>query len=117
MPCRLMPYAVRKTVVTEGQETDLFWEALGGRGEYQIGKSESTEQAEPADHQPQLLVMSEAAPDGVEDLPDYTQADLDDVEIFLLDAFYVVGSQVAVPRPVADCDLPLSHLPSSACVA
>ncbi|KAK9863837.1 hypothetical protein WJX84_007247 [Apatococcus fuscideae] len=84
---RLMPYAIRKTVVAEGEEPDAFWEAIGGKGNYQ---SEAATAPEPAAHEPQLLLFSEAAPDSLEDLPDYTQEDLDDDEIFLLDAFYTV---------------------------
>ena len=82
-----MPYAIRKTVVAEGEEPDTFWEALGGKGEYQ---SEPASSPEPAAHEPQLLLFSEAAPDGLEDLPGYSQDDLDDEAIFLLDAFYTV---------------------------
>ncbi len=88
-----MPYAVRKTVVAEGQEPDAFWEALGGKGEYQsesTGAAEPQQQQQQQQHQPQLLLFNDAAAGDVEDLPDYSQADLDDDEIFLLDAFYVV---------------------------
>lgn len=84
---RLMPYAIRKTVVAECEEPVAFWEALGGKGDYQ---SEPASSPQPAAHEPQLLLFSEAAPDGLEDISGYTQDDLDDEAIFLLDAFYTV---------------------------
>ena len=93
-----MPYAIRKTVVAEGEEPDTFWEAIGGKGDYQ---QDTASDPEPASHEPQLLLFSDAAPDGLEDLPGYTQDDLDDDEIFLLDAFYTV--LVNLQEPVEPC--------------
>ncbi|KAK9865537.1 hypothetical protein WJX84_002412 [Apatococcus fuscideae] len=98
---RLMPYAVRKIVVEEGQEPDAFWEALGGRGEYKTELSPAEARpaesspaepshAEPVSDEARLLLCSDEAPDGLEDLPGYTQDDLDDEDVFLLDAFYMV---------------------------
>lgn len=92
-----MPYAIRKTVVAEGEEPDAFWEALGGKGDYQ---SEPASSPQPKAHEPQLLLFSEAAPDGLEELPGYTQDDLDDEAILLLDAFYTVLAQIFQERPV-----------------
>ena len=96
-----MPYAVRKIVVEEGQEPDAFWEALGGRGEYKTELSPAEARpaesspaepshAEPVSDEARLLLCSDEAPDGLEDLPGYTQDDLDDEDVFLLDAFYMV---------------------------
>lgn len=79
--------------VDEGQEDEDFWNQIGGRGEYP-----QTRPGEPVAQDPRLFQCSNATGSfRVDEIPNYTQEDLIDDDVMLLDTFTTVfvwvGSQ------------------------
>ena len=81
------------SAITEGNEPEKFWEALGGKAEY---AASSPGEAPPRD--PRLFSASTATGTfRVEEVDNFDQSDLNDEDVFLLDTytqlFVWIGSQ------------------------
>jgi len=73
-------------VVVEGAEPEAFWEALGGKGDYPKDKVHLD-----SDREPQLFHCSnETGKFKVEPVYDFSQADLEEDDVFLLDTYTAV---------------------------
>ena len=74
------------TKVEEGEEPDEFWSAIGGKGEYPSGKI-----ALAASREPMMFHVSNATGATViEPVIDYSQADLEEDDVFILDTYTTV---------------------------
>lgn len=72
--------------LVEGSETETFWEALGGKGEYPTVKDMPE-----LCREPQLFHCSnETGSFKVEQLFDFSQADLEEDDIFILDVYTMI---------------------------
>jgi len=81
------------TTVDEGSEPDLFWESLGGKGEYPSCRTGESEPAEP-----RLFQLSNASGQfAVEEICNFAQDDLVEDDVMLMDCvsslFLWIGSE------------------------
>ena len=80
-----LPNGAEGVSVAEGQEPDWFWEALGGKGEYAAVDGD----APPPSQAPRLFQLCDAAAGGMgvrcEEVFNYSQDDLCDDDVMLLD--------------------------------
>mmetsp|Transcript_26822 Transcript_26822/g.44525 ORF Transcript_26822/g.44525 Transcript_26822/m.44525 type:complete len:311 (+) Transcript_26822:166-1098(+) len=73
-------------IVKEGEEPEAFWEALGGKADYPHHKD-----LPEASREPQLFHCSNSKGFfDIQPIYDFSQADLDDADVYLLDTFVTV---------------------------
>lgn len=73
----------------EGKESDAFWEAVGGKGEYSHVKN--CDMIPPGDFEPRLFHVSNAS--GfmwMQEIPQFQQEDMNNEDCYILDGYSTI---------------------------